>query len=137
MPATRCTWLGCFAWVRSSRSGARREVEAARDLVRAREDAHADLMRARHRSSNCFCARPGLFRRQAWTRLARDLAASAALRGNHTAAAFDHHFDAVLSATAADRLDEQIIAVAAAPLGRSGRPAGLPARHLRADRVGA
>ena len=26
-----------------------REVEAVRDLVRAREDAHADLMRVRHR----------------------------------------------------------------------------------------
>jgi transposase len=34
----------------------------------------------------------------------------------HSAAAFDHHFDAVLSATAArDRLDEQIIEVAASP----------------------
>ena len=35
---------------------------------------------------------------------------------SHTRAAFDHHFDAVLAATAArDRLDEQIVAVAASP----------------------
>ncbi|HEY1440125.1 MAG TPA: transposase, partial [Mycobacterium sp.] len=35
---------------------------------------------------------------------------------SHTAAAFDYHFDAVLTATAArDRLDEQIIAVAVSP----------------------
>ena len=35
---------------------------------------------------------------------------------SHTTGAFDHHFDAVLSATAArDRLDEQIVAVAASP----------------------
>jgi len=34
----------------------------------------------------------------------------------HTAAAFDHHFDAVLNATAArDRLDELIVEVAARP----------------------
>jgi hypothetical protein len=34
----------------------------------------------------------------------------------HTITAFDHHFNAVLSATAArDRLDEQIIGVAASP----------------------
>jgi hypothetical protein len=31
-----------------------REIEAVRDLVRAREDARADLMRVRHRLSNCF-----------------------------------------------------------------------------------
>src|SRR4029079_15826663 len=34
-----------------------REIEAVRDLVRAREDACADLMRVRHRLSNCFCGR--------------------------------------------------------------------------------
>ena len=35
---------------------------------------------------------------------------------SHTVAAFDHHFDAVLTATAArDRLDEQILQVAALP----------------------
>ena len=34
----------------------------------------------------------------------------------HTGAAFDHRFDAVLNATAArDRLDEQIIGIAASP----------------------
>jgi transposase len=34
----------------------------------------------------------------------------------HTTAAFDHHFDAVLNATAArDRLDQQIVDVAALP----------------------
>src|SRR6478752_7695508 len=34
-----------------------REIEAVRDLVRARDDARADLMRVRHRLSNCFCGR--------------------------------------------------------------------------------
>lgn len=34
----------------------------------------------------------------------------------HTTAAFDHHFDAVLNATAArDRLDQQIVEIAASP----------------------
>jgi transposase len=34
-----------------------REIEAVRDLVRAREDARADLMRVRHRLSNCCCGK--------------------------------------------------------------------------------
>ena len=38
-----------------------REIEAVRDLVRAREDARVDLMRVRHRLSNCFCGRGCLF----------------------------------------------------------------------------
>ena len=43
------------------------EVEAVRDLVRAREDARADLMRVRHRLANsrcpsCCCARAGCTR---------------------------------------------------------------------------
>ena len=33
------------------------QVEAVRDLVRAREDARADLMRVRHACRNCCCAR--------------------------------------------------------------------------------
>lgn len=32
-----------------------REIEAVRDLVRAREDARADLMRVRIGCRNCFC----------------------------------------------------------------------------------
>jgi transposase len=94
-----------------------REMEAVRDLVRAREDARADLMRVRHRLSKLLlrqgivyfggipwtCAHEGWLRRQRFDDL-------------HLKAAFDHGFDAVLAATAArDRLDEQIIEVAASP----------------------
>jgi transposase len=95
-----------------------RDVEAARDLVRAREDARADLMRVRHRLSKLPLrhgrvysggqARTGVH--EIWLRRQR-------FDNAHTAAAFDHHFDAVLNATAArDRLDKQIIEVAALPL---------------------
>jgi hypothetical protein len=56
----------------------------------------------------------------------------------HLKAAFDHSFDAVLAATAArDRLDEQIMVVAASP--RFADPVnrlGLSARHLCTDRSG-
>ncbi len=87
-----------------------RDVEATRDLVRAREDARADLMRVRHRLSKMLLRQGRVYSGgQAWLR-------RQCFDDVHTGAAFDHHFDAVLSATAArDRLDEQIIAVAASP----------------------
>jgi transposase len=86
------------------------QVEAVRDLVRAREDARADLMRVRHRLSKLLLrqgriysggqARTGLH--EIWLRRQR-------FDDAHVAAAFDHHFDAVLTTTAVrDRLDEQI-----------------------------
>ena len=92
-----------------------REVEAVRDLVRAREDARADLMRMRHRLSKLLLRQGRVYSgghpwngvHETWLRRQR-------FDNTHTAAAFDHHFDAVLTATAArDRLDEQITEVAA------------------------
>lgn len=91
------------------------DVEAARDLVRAREDARTDLMRVRHRLSKMLLRQGRIYcgggawtiKHEAWLRRQR-------FDDRYTAAAFDHHFDAVLTATAArDRLDEQIIEVAA------------------------
>jgi transposase len=93
------------------------EVEAVRDLVRAREDARADLMRVRHRLSKLLLRQGRVYcGGQAWngvheTRLRRQRFDDA-----HTSAAFDHDVDAVLTATAArDRLDEQIVTIAASP----------------------
>ena len=93
------------------------EVEAVRDLVRAREDARADLMRVRHRLSKLLLrhgrvysgGQPWSGKHELWLRRQR-------FDDAHTAAAFDHHFDAVLSTTAArDLLDEQIVKIAASP----------------------
>ena len=93
------------------------EIEAVRDLVRAREDARADLMRVRHRLSKLLLRQgivysgghPWTGTHELWLRRQR-------FDDAHLGAAFDHYFDAVLSATAArDRLDEQIVEVAASP----------------------
>jgi len=94
-----------------------REVEAARDLVRAREDARSDLMRMRHRLSKLLLRQGRVYSGgQAWTALHETWLRRQRFDHPHTAAAFDHHFDAVLNATAArDRLDEQIVEVAASP----------------------
>jgi transposase len=94
-----------------------REVEATRDLVRAREDARADLMRVRHRLSKLLLRQGRVYSGgQAWTGVHETWLRRQRFDDVHTTAAFDHHFDAVLNATAArDRLDEQIIAVAASP----------------------
>jgi len=85
-----------------------REVEAARDLVRAREDARADLMRVRHRLSKLLLRQGRVYSGgQAWTGLHETWLRRQRFVDPNTAAAFDHHFDAVLNATAArDRLDE-------------------------------
>jgi transposase len=94
-----------------------RELEAVRDLVRAREDARADLMRVRHRLSKLLLRQgivysggtPWTCAHEEWLRRQR-------FDDAHLKAAFDHGFDAVLAATAArDRLDEQITEVAASP----------------------
>ncbi len=93
------------------------DVEAMRDLVRAREDARADLMRVRHRLSKLLLRQGRIYSDgKAWTGLHEIWLRRQRFDHAHTAAAFDHHFDAVLTATAArDRLDDQIVAVAAAP----------------------
>ncbi|HYB83330.1 MAG TPA: IS110 family transposase [Mycobacterium sp.] len=92
-------------------------VEAVRDLVRAREDARADLMRVRHRLSKLLLRQGRVYSGgQAWTGRHETWLRQQRFTDAHTTAAFDHHFDAVLSATAArDRLDEQIVGVAASP----------------------
>jgi transposase len=94
-----------------------REIEAVRDLVRAREDARADLMRVRHRLSKLLL-RQGIvyFGGTPWTCAHEQWLRRHRFTDIHLKAAFDHGFDAVLAATAArDRLDEQIIEVAASP----------------------
>jgi transposase len=93
------------------------EVEAVRDLVRAREDARADLMRVRHRLSKLLLRQGRVYSGgNAWTGLHENWLRRQRFDDSHTRMAFDHHFDAVLSATAArDRLDEQIVVVAASP----------------------
>ena len=94
-----------------------REIEAVRDLVRAREDARADLMRVRHRLSKMLL-RQGIVYSDGtpWTGIHELWLRRQRFDDVHQAAAFDHYFDAVLSATAArDRLDEQIVEVAASP----------------------
>jgi transposase len=94
-----------------------REIEAVRDLVRAREDARSDLMRVRHRLSKLLLRQgivysggtPWTYAHEEWLRRHR-------FDDIHLKAAFDHGFGAVLAATAAgDRLDEQITGVAASP----------------------
>lgn len=93
------------------------EVEAVRDLVRAREDARGDLMRVRHRLSKLLLRQGRIYSGgRAWTGVRETWLRRQRFDDSHTKSAFDHHFAAVLSATAArDRLDEQIITVAASP----------------------
>ena len=93
------------------------EVEAVGDLVRAREDARADLMRVRHRLSKLLLRQGRVYSGgKAWTGVHEAWLRRQRFDDAHTTAAFDHHFDAVLSTTAArDRLDEQIVTVAASP----------------------
>jgi transposase len=94
-----------------------RDIEAVRDLVRAREDARADLMRVRHRLSKLLLRQgivysggtPWTCKHEEWLRRHR-------FADPHLKAAFDHGFDAVLAATAArERLDDHILEVAASP----------------------
>jgi transposase len=93
------------------------DVEAVRDLVRAREDARADLMRVRHRLSKLLLRHGRVYcGGQAWNGVHETWLRRQRFDDSHTMAAFDHHFDAVLTATAArDRLDQQIVTVAASP----------------------
>ena len=94
-----------------------RDIEAVRDLVRAREDARADLMRVRHRLSKLLL-RQGIvyYGGTPWTGVHEQWLRRQRFDDIHLKAAFDHSFDAVLAATAArDRLDEQITEVAASP----------------------
>ena len=94
-----------------------RDIEAVRDLVRAREDARADLMRVRHRLSKLLL-RQGIvyYGGTPWTGVHEQWLRRQRFDDIHLKAAYDYSFDAVLAATAArDRLDEQITEVAASP----------------------
>lgn len=91
-------------------------VEAARDLVRAREDARGDLMRARHRLSKLLLRHGIVYDASAWT-----LAHDAWLRRQRfssrpLALAFDECYGAVGQArTRRDALDAAIGEIAAEP----------------------
>ncbi len=87
------------------------EIEAVRDLVRAREDACSDLLRVRHRLSKLLL-RQGIvyYGGTAWAGKHEQWLRRQRFADRHLTAAFDHGFDAVLAATAArDRLDGQIL----------------------------
>jgi hypothetical protein len=113
-----CCWPAQVPWLGQwSRVDNGRHLAQLRDLVRAREDARADLMRVRHRLSKLLLRQgivyyggtPWTYAHEEWLRRHR-------FDDVHLKAAFDHSFDAVLSATAArDRLDQQITVVAASP----------------------
>lgn len=111
-----------------------REIEAVRDLVRAREDARADLMRVRHRLSKLLL-RQGIvyYGGTPWTCAHEEWLHRHRFDDIHLKAAFDYGFDAVLAATAArDHLDEQIMEVAASqrfadPVNRLGCLRGISA----------
>jgi transposase len=91
-------------------------VEAARDLVRAREDARGDLMRARHRLSKLLLRHGIVYDASAWT-----LAHDAWLRRQRfpsrpLSLAFDECYGAVLQAkTRRDALDAAIGEIASEP----------------------
>ena len=86
-----------------------------RDLVRARDDARADLMRVRHRLSKLLLRQGIVYSGGTpWTCVHESWLRKQRFADRHLKAAFDHSFDAVLAAkTARNRLDEQILDVAA------------------------
>jgi len=90
------------------------EVEAVRDVVRAREDSRTDLMRARHRLSKLMLRQGIVYPAKAWTGLHEQWLRRQRFDDRHLQAVFDHRHDTVLTMTAArDRLDEQVVAIAA------------------------
>src|SRR5438034_10167234 len=109
------------------------ELEAARDLVRAREGARLDRMRDRHRLSK-FCLRHGrLLPTSAWT-VVRQVALRAAVRARRRADHLRH-----LSARGRSRRRSDRGAGAGDPgdgragaVGGAGRPAALSARDRHA-----
>jgi transposase len=110
------------------------EIEAVRDLVRARDDARADLMRVRHRLSKLLLRQGIVYSGGTpWTCVHESWLRKQRFADHHLKAAFDHSFDAVLAATAArNRLDEQILDVAASarfadPVNRLGCLRGISA----------
>jgi transposase len=91
--------------------------EAARDLVRAREDVRGDLMRARHRLSKLLLRQGIVYEATAWTGVHEKWLRSMSFDAPGVQFAFDEGLDAVLTTTARrDRLDAQIVKIAAEPL---------------------
>jgi transposase len=92
------------------------DVEAARDLVRARADARVDLMRSRHRLSKLLLRHGLVYERSAWS-----LAHDRWLRRHHfdnraLTLAFEECYAAMLQAkTRRDQLDRAIAELAAEP----------------------
>lgn len=89
-------------------------VEAARDLLRAREDARGDLMRARHRLSKLLLRQGIVYSGgNAWTGTHERWLRQQAFVHPALTATFDNDFDAVLTVTARrDSLDEKILVMA-------------------------
>jgi transposase len=100
------------------------KLEAARDLVRAREDARGDLMRARHRLSKLLLRQGIVWDRSAWTGEHTDWLRRQHFDRRGVQLAFDEALDAVFSVHARrDRLDTAIEEMAeteplAGPVGR-------------------
>ena len=90
-------------------------VEAARDVVRAREDCRGDLMRARNRLSKLLLRQGIVYSGgQAWTGVHDAWLRRQRFKAPATQAAFESDYDAVLMVKARrDRLDAAITAMAA------------------------
>ncbi len=113
------------------------QLEALRDLVRAREDARLDRMRDRHRMSK-FLLRHGLrMPNKSWGVTRRRWLGSLSFEHSHQQQAFLTYLHAL---DLIDRRIEQLErdldhAAQARPVGRTGRAAALPARDRHADRA--
>ena len=71
------------------------EIEAVRDLVRARDDARADLMRVRHRLSKLLLRQGIVYSGGTpWTCVHESWLRKQRFADHHLKAAFDHSFDA-------------------------------------------
>ncbi len=81
------------------------------------DNTRIDLMRVRHRLSQMLLCHGHVYSGgHAWTGVHETWLRRQRFEDRYTTAAFDHHFNAVLTATAArDCLDEQIIEAAAMP----------------------
>ena len=113
------------------------ELEAARDLVRAREDARLDRMRDRHRLSK-FCLRHGrLLPTSAWTVVRRKWLGEQRFEYAAEQITFDTYLHAVdLVDARIEQLERAIRETAEqGPWRGAGRPAALPARDRHADRA--
>ncbi len=113
------------------------ELEAARDLVRAREDARLDRMRDRHRLSK-FCLRHGLtMPTSSWSVVRRRWLSEQCFEFRAQQQTFDTDVHAVdLVDARIGQLERAIRETAEQqPWRELVGPAALPARHRHADRA--